>query len=712
MHIRYYFVLSLCFLSFLLWKWLSFWIRSNKKKLFIVLDYLLNFAVIFAFSFRPRIDSRDKGNFLYIISIVLWALIKVCLVLTLLDFKELKKDVIRGFKNTKGKIKTISWKQRHNLNLYLIGSGIFFSSLTYLLKDLPKGFLLLAFFYASLFISLLWVVDTLLKIFKVPKQDFILTSLMCASLVLVILDTFNYSLLSIHMSESLKALFAQGLSQINSSLEGADVRPVYFYLLSLFFLILPFIGSYLLSKLPSKKVSLSIFWPFLFISLNLSGLIFTEKHLSHSKKSEPVRELAKRVSPYCVTLKPQKNVISVSNWFKPKLIEQTPRRDIAKTNTPHIFLIVIESYRKDLLNEKTSPFMTSFKSECLPFKVSASNSNVTHCSLFSLFHSLYPNHWLEYHKQKGSKGALPLRILKEQGYQLHAFHSSFFRYFEMTDSLFGSKAELLNTLYEAKHKDARVAYRDVMAIEQLESKLKDIDPSTPQFMTLLLDSTHHHYYWTDDFDPPFTPYLKSFNYANRSRNQLMRVKNRYLNSLLYVDGLIERFCAYLKKLNLYDDSIIIITGDHGEEFMESGHYFHGTDLCLEQSLVPIFIKMPISMNKEVLSPQVSHVDLFPSLFDYLNISYSQDAFEGKSIFKSKYNPILSFKPDNLSIPHEFYWYDGETKVDAKLISSIEEKNLKIEVDSIEELSPNFRAQNKDLSLTKFSNWAAETTLDH
>jgi arylsulfatase A-like enzyme len=74
----------------------------------------------------------------------------------------------------------------------------------------------------------------------------------------------------------------------------------------------------------------------------------------------------------------------------------------------------------------------------------------------------------------------------------------------------------------------------------------------------------------------------------------------------------------------YDDAIIIITGDHGEEFKEQGSWFHGTMLNEPQTRVPILIKWP-NTAPQGRGPQVdkaSHLDLLPTLLDALGADHS------------------------------------------------------------------------------------------
>jgi membrane-anchored protein YejM (alkaline phosphatase superfamily) len=68
------------------------------------------------------------------------------------------------------------------------------------------------------------------------------------------------------------------------------------------------------------------------------------------------------------------------------------------------------------------------------------------------------------------------------------------------------------------------------------------------------------------------PYLEDFNYLSADfAQQMVPIKNRYINAAHHVDQQIGRIIAHLRTRKLLDDTIVIVLGDHGEEFMERGN---------------------------------------------------------------------------------------------------------------------------------------------
>ena len=95
------------------------------------------------------------------------------------------------------------------------------------------------------------------------------------------------------------------------------------------------------------------------------------------------------------------------------------------------------------------------------------------------------------------------------------------------------------------------------------------------------------------------------------------IKNQYFNSLAWADSLAKDFCDHLKSIGQYDDSIVVFTGDHGEEFQDHGGWLHVSSLEDEQVKVPMLIKWPKSIGRGPKVAEASHLDLMPSLLHHL-----------------------------------------------------------------------------------------------
>ncbi|MFP4642040.1 MAG: sulfatase [Chloroflexota bacterium] len=104
------------------------------------------------------------------------------------------------------------------------------------------------------------------------------------------------------------------------------------------------------------------------------------------------------------------------------------------------------------------------------------------------------------------------------------------------------------------------------------------------------------------------------------------IKNLYLSEIYYFDYEFKSLLDFLKHKGIYDDSIIILTSDHGEEFREHGHYSHAAayeskfaiKLFDELLRVPLLVKLPDSTKREV-NDLTSLLDLGPLLCSHLGL---------------------------------------------------------------------------------------------
>jgi arylsulfatase A-like enzyme len=86
-------------------------------------------------------------------------------------------------------------------------------------------------------------------------------------------------------------------------------------------------------------------------------------------------------------------------------------------------------------------------------------------------------------------------------------------------------------------------------------------------------------------------------------------------------------------MDLYDNSLILFTSDHGEEFYDHKSWGHGHQLYDESLKVPLLVKFPGSrFNGIRVSNIVSLVDVMPTILEELRIDSSELALDGKSLF--------------------------------------------------------------------------------
>ena len=89
----------------------------------------------------------------------------------------------------------------------------------------------------------------------------------------------------------------------------------------------------------------------------------------------------------------------------------------------------------------------------------------------------------------------------------------------------------------------------------------------------------------------------------------------YDAELNYVDFMIGNMIDWLRRNNLYDESLIIVTSDHGEHLGENGRFSHQLSIEEELLAIPLIIKYPGSAHAGVVidSPLVSNIDVYETI---------------------------------------------------------------------------------------------------
>jgi len=94
----------------------------------------------------------------------------------------------------------------------------------------------------------------------------------------------------------------------------------------------------------------------------------------------------------------------------------------------------------------------------------------------------------------------------------------------------------------------------------------------------------------------------------------------YDGEIRYTDEHVERLLQEMKRLGNYGDSLIVVTSDHGEEFLEHGSWEHQKTLYDEQLRVPLVIKYPGNVaGGTTVEDQVSLIDVAPTILSALSL---------------------------------------------------------------------------------------------
>ena len=129
-------------------------------------------------------------------------------------------------------------------------------------------------------------------------------------------------------------------------------------------------------------------------------------------------------------------------------------------------------------------------------------------------------------------------------------------------------------------------------------------------------------------------YLESWEKEpNFTPEEIQNIIDLYDAEIFYTDAtLIKNLIETLKSTGIFDQTMLIVTSDHGEEFYEHHGWLHGQTLYEEQLRVPLIIKFPHSRYKgHRLQPKVRLIDILPTVMETLRLSYPAKSFEGRSL---------------------------------------------------------------------------------
>jgi len=155
------------------------------------------------------------------------------------------------------------------------------------------------------------------------------------------------------------------------------------------------------------------------------------------------------------------------------------------------------------------------------------------------------------------------------------------------------------------------------------------------FLYVGTQSTHMPYTYPNEsrvFLPDDFPKLSMFKRPDAEDFGILN--NRFDNSLIEVDKQIGVLIEYLKEDNLMNNTIIILTSDHGEDLNEDrGYWGHGLGVYNSETQIPLIFYIP-GVNPIKIRDNVKHIDVIPTILSLLKFNLSEK-FQGTEMHKNK-----------------------------------------------------------------------------
>src|SRR5690625_3512276 len=281
-------------------------------------------------------------------------------------------------------------------------------------------------------------------------------------------------------------------------------------------------------------------------------------------------------------------------------------------------------------------------------------------------------------KGKNTYQALPAILQQEQGYTsavLHGDSKSFWNRDEIYKQ-FGIDYFFDEAFYDMSEeqvigyglKDKPFFKESMPLLESLE------EPFYAHFMTL----THHHPYLIDEEDATIDP-------AETNDGSV----DRYFQTARYLDEALEQFFNDLKEADLYDDSIIMIYGDH---YGISENHTRALSELFEEEItpykyaelqrVPFMIRIPGVEGNGTVEEYAGQIDVMPTLLHLLGIK-AQDYIQfGTDLFSEDHKDYVAFRNGGFITPEitmvgDIY-YDNETGEEVEPTEEMEAMKEKVQ----------------------------------
>ncbi|EMI16441.1 sulfatase family protein [Rhodopirellula maiorica SM1] len=288
---------------------------------------------------------------------------------------------------------------------------------------------------------------------------------------------------------------------------------------------------------------------------------------------------------------------------------------------PDVVVVVLESFRHEMVDAEVMPNLSLLANDGIHCRNHFSGANASNFGMFSIVNGLEAI-WFE---EPVRFSPLMNRLFRQAGYELGLFAShDDWRLFAMDVFLNEQQFDVFQCEPKGwSEVDKRTISRAAAFLNR--SDLADDHSPSPRLAVVYLYTTHADYR-CDPADAVFHPAADdSFPIPYRPE-QRDAVWNRYKNCARTVDRLIRPL--------LDRNRVVIVTGDHGEAFLEDGTCGHGTKLSRYQTMTPAIVYAPGITPQQIDQPTM-HADLLPTLTALVDLPMSDRSVFDGSAFASK-----------------------------------------------------------------------------
>ncbi|KXY33939.1 hypothetical protein AT269_15040 [Bacillus cereus] len=335
------------------------------------------------------------------------------------------------------------------------------------------------------------------------------------------------------------------------------------------------------------------------------------------------------------------------NYVKANHSEPNPNM-FGAAKGKNVIVVTLESLQTFLIGasvngQEVTPFLNEFINESYYFDnfFHQTGQGKTSDSEFLIDTSLYPlNRGAVFFTHGNNDYTATPEILRQQGYFTSVFHAN--------NATFWNRNIMYSALgYDRYYNelDYKITpetnlnwgLKDIEYFDQSVDILKTVDqPFYARFLTLT-----NHYPFTYDED---TKFIEPYNSGNG-------VFDRYIVTARYLDESIKKFIERLKAEGMYDDSVIVLYGDHYgisekhnramAQFLEKDQITEFDTLNLQRT--PLYIHIPGQTEGQTISKPTGQIDMKPTILNLLGVDTTNDIRFGHDMFSDEYNGFVVFR---------------------------------------------------------------------
>ena len=344
---------------------------------------------------------------------------------------------------------------------------------------------------------------------------------------------------------------------------------------------------------------------------------------------------------------------------------------------PNVVVILLDAARADHMSlygyaRNTTPFLDSLQNNGHLIKASFATSTCTGslCGMTTLLSSVFFTrvHYLNYKMHEA---------LRDIGYNTHFLLSGdHTRTYANLKVYYGDEMDTFKDGFSVSGQHPSDDEMVVRHLNQLDLSQND----NPSFLFIQLMSSHYagkksdkFSVFTPEYPEPLMNLVKRNNSHTVDSLMISKVTNTYDNGILQADHYVRKIFSELEDKGVLDNSIIVITSDHGEALGEDGRIGHGGDIHMAEINIPLMFYSENLFFENQNIPYATLTDIAPSIFGLLELPVPE-TWEGINLFgknreysfhlsRRKYgNNAVVLKSDNQTYLYSITRHTGDERL--------------------------------------------------